>query len=71
MKKNKLTAIDLFCGAGGLSVGLKKAGFRVVAGVEVDEVAAASYRMNHRKHILYCEDIRKRSEEHTSELQSH
>lgn len=59
MKKNKFTAIDLFCGAGGMSVGLKKAGFRVVAGVEVDEVAAASYQMNHRKHILYCEDIRK------------
>lgn len=59
MVENKLTAIDLFSGAGGLSVGLKKAGFRVLAGVEVDEVAAASYRMNHKKHILYKEDIRR------------
>ncbi len=59
MKQNKLTAIDLFCGAGGLTVGLKKSGFAVLAGVEIDEVAAASYQMNHKKHILYREDIRK------------
>lgn len=59
MKNKKLTAIDLFSGAGGLSVGLKKAGFRVLACVEVDEEAAASYQMNHRKHLLYKEDIRK------------
>lgn len=59
MANNSLTAIDLFSGAGGLSVGLKKAGFRVLAGVEVDEVAADSYKLNHRKHILYREDIQK------------
>lgn len=58
-KNNKLTAIDLFSGAGGLSVGLKKAGFRVLAGVEINETAAASYKLNHRKHILYQEDIQK------------
>lgn len=59
MTNNSLTAIDLFSGAGGLSAGLKKAGFRVIAGVEIDEVAASSYKMNHRKHILYREDIKK------------
>lgn len=58
MENKKLCAIDLFCGAGGLSVGLKKAGFRVLAGIEIDEVAASSYQMNHRKHILYRQDIR-------------
>ncbi|MDR6530258.1 DNA (cytosine-5)-methyltransferase 1 [Caulobacter rhizosphaerae] len=30
------TAIDLFCGAGGLAYGLKSAGLRVVAGVDLD-----------------------------------
>lgn len=59
MIHHKLTAIDLFSGAGGLSVGLKKAGFRVIAGVEIEKIAAATYKMNHRKHILYQEDIQK------------
>jgi DNA (cytosine-5)-methyltransferase 1 len=35
-RKSRIHAIDLFCGAGGLSVGLKSAGIRVVAGVDVD-----------------------------------
>lgn len=59
MKNHKFKAIDLFCGAGGLSLGLKKAGFSVLAGIEIDKVVADSYQMNHRKHILYRQDIRK------------
>ena len=35
----KFKAIDLFCGAGGLSIGLKKSGFRVCLGVDIDEKA--------------------------------
>lgn len=54
----KYTAIDLFCGAGGLTVGLKKAGFEVVAGVEINPAAIETYRMNHKKHRLYDMDIR-------------
>jgi len=55
---NKLLAIDLFCGAGGLTEGLKQAGFQVVAGVELDRVAADTYRANHKGHHVYQADIR-------------
>ncbi|HBY4875062.1 TPA: DNA cytosine methyltransferase, partial [Klebsiella pneumoniae] len=52
------TAIDLFCGAGGLTCGLKEAGFKVLAGVELEAVAAKTYKTNHADHILYEADIR-------------
>lgn len=41
---SSLTAIDLFSGAGGLSVGLHAAGFRAVGAVEIGADAAATYR---------------------------
>ena len=59
MIKNKLNAIDIFSGCGGLSEGLKQAGFKVIAGVEVDKNAAKSYRMNHADTVLFEDDIRK------------
>ena len=37
-------AIDLFCCAGGLSLGLEEAGFRVVLGVDSDELALQTHR---------------------------
>ena len=37
-------AIDLFCCAGGLSLGLEEAGFRVVMGVDNDELALETHR---------------------------
>ena len=54
----KLTAIDLFSGAGGLSVGLQRAGFRVGVAVELDPNAAESYRLNHRRTTVVQDDIR-------------
>jgi DNA (cytosine-5)-methyltransferase 1 len=38
--------IDLFAGAGGLSLGFEQAGFDVVAAVEVDPIHAAVHRFN-------------------------
>ena len=58
--KNKIfTAIDLFSGAGGLTVGLKRAGFKVVAAVEVGEEISKTYAKNHPEVILINKDIRK------------
>jgi DNA (cytosine-5)-methyltransferase 1 len=42
-----LTAIDLFCGAGGLSAGLEMAGFRVLAGVDLFEAAGETFEATH------------------------
>jgi len=40
------SAIDIFCGIGGLSYGLKKAGISIVAGVDVDEFCRYAYEEN-------------------------
>jgi DNA (cytosine-5)-methyltransferase 1 len=56
--RRKPTAVDLFSGCGGLTEGLRQAGFRVVGAVEIDALAAKSYRMNHPRVRLWNDDIR-------------
>lgn len=51
------TAIDLFAGAGGLSLGLKGAGWKVEAAVEYDEVAIGTHRSNFREVEHFACDI--------------
>lgn len=60
MRKSKRAyfAVDLFCGGGGLTQGLKEAGFEVVAGVELDPIAATTYQANHPTAKLFAKDIR-------------
>jgi len=41
-----VSAIDLFCGAGGLSQGLTEAGIKVVAGVDLDPACAYPFETN-------------------------
>ncbi len=50
--------LDLFAGAGGLSLGFEQAGFRVVAAVEFWEPASKTYARNHPHVQLFQEDIR-------------
>ena len=45
--KTTHTAIDLFCGAGGLSEGFRQAGFRVLAGNDFDDVAGQTFAATH------------------------
>lgn len=60
-RTRKLTAIDLFAGCGGLTLGLKEAGFCVLAAVELDEGAAHTYSVNHPEVLVHRGDIRKLS----------
>lgn len=45
--RSRPVAIDLFCGAGGLSEGLHQAGFETRVGVDFDKNAIATFKQNH------------------------
>src|SRR6266702_3315143 len=51
-------AIDLFCGCGGLTLGLKQAGFRVAWAVDEDSLSVETYRVNHPEVLVRETDIR-------------
>lgn len=57
-KPCRLTAIDLFAGCGGLTQGLRDAGFDVLAAVELDPLATETYTVNHPEVRVFHEDIR-------------
>ncbi len=52
------SVVDLFAGAGGLSEGFRQAGFQVLAGLDNDPDAAATYTRNFPEARTICGDIR-------------
>jgi len=47
-QRDGLTAIDLFCGAGGLSEGFRQAGVNILVGQDFDEVAGHTFASTHK-----------------------
>ena len=54
----KPTAIDLFAGAGGMTEGLRKAGFQSVLANEYDEMAGLTFQTNHPDVPLLVKDVK-------------
>jgi len=56
--KHNLAAVDLFAGAGGLSLGARRAGFNVPVAVEIDERITPTYEKNHPSTRILRKDVR-------------
>ena len=59
LERRRPIAVDLFSGAGGMSLGVEQAGFDVVASLEYDPVHAATHEFNFPKTQVVCADISK------------
>ncbi len=57
---NGFSAVDAFCGAGGLSIGLQRAGFDILLAFDLDESAIATVEANRKylDHPSLCADVR-------------
>ncbi len=53
-----LLAVELFAGAGGLSIGLESAGFRILLANELEKDFAATFAHNHPQSKVLCQDIK-------------
>ncbi|MFK7797043.1 MAG: DNA cytosine methyltransferase [Aureispira sp.] len=54
----RLTVIDVFSGCGGMSWGLHKAGFNIVAALDTCNIALKTFSRNHPATKIICGDIR-------------
>lgn len=56
--QNRMKAIDLFAGCGGLSLGFLQAGFSISYAVEYDSAIANTYQQNHPEVKVLVDDIK-------------
>lgn len=59
LETSRPIAVDLFAGAGGLSLGLEQAGFEIAASVEFDPIHAAVHEFNFTYGQTFCADVSK------------
>jgi len=57
MSEKKKILIDLFCGAGGLSLGFEMANFRVKLSIEIEENYYRAYKRNHPETLSLNKDV--------------
>ena len=57
MRDGKPIGVDLFAGAGGLSLGFEQAGFSVLAAVEYDPIHAATHEFNFPECTTICRSV--------------
>lgn len=62
-----INAVDLFCGVGGLTCGIQKAGINVVAGYDIDERSQFAYEYNNEAKFI-LKDVKEIDEKEISEL---
>ena len=60
--------LDLFCGAGGLSLGFKLAGYKIVGGIDFQKDAIATHEKNFKGSTSICGDICKIDDEEVKKL---
>jgi len=58
MKSPSIAAVDVFCGAGGLTLGLREAGIKVIRGIDTDESVRDTYTFNNPGAVFLNKDIR-------------
>lgn len=64
-------AIDLFCGAGGMSLGASAAGIEIALAVDADPNAARTYAANHPGAKVYTGDIRQLTSASIARINKH
>ncbi|AFY43592.1 DNA cytosine methyltransferase [Nostoc sp. PCC 7107] len=57
MRKRRPIAVDLFAGAGGMSLGFEQAGFDVLAAVEIDPIHCATHEFNFPSCTVLCKSV--------------
>lgn len=66
--RNEINYIDLFSGAGGMSLGFDQAGFNNIFSVDIEPSFCETYKTNFPKHNLIQKDISKLSNEEIKSL---
>lgn len=57
--EQKILGLELFAGAGGMAIGLEKAGIESIGFLEIDRTACQTLKENRSEWNVICEDITK------------